>query len=1500
MSNTTKNIAYAVAQELVPITLVLTPEFAQVLSGEPVSFSTQGSSSYDGSTITVTWELNTPIGAATSTLDITSDTLNAKLYPDVNGVYEVKATASNESGALSVKSAYIMVTSSSIPLSRPEYDASYIGDSIGSFWSILSNKEVLKSLWAEYVKALSGDYRKAAEVVLSKSIDTIQPGRTVSNYIIKPELDVSSYKHSVRVVESLCGTKTATTTIKNFLFHAVVRSSQLVELLLVGNKLLTGITKDARLHIYSSNTNIGGQYTIESTSSTAIRLSTKTPVLSTTKTASVSVTFTLNSDRVHSTTTLLQGSYLLLRGSFVEVTESSDSSGFATIARKAIRTQTKTVEIHTPVVVSIEPVELGLTNVVYVPAEELGGFNKFLPEDRRKTLEFVNKQTILVPFDMGITDVGATITVASTSLTGIKTKIVSHQFDNETGLSTFTVYPSIPADISKFNPSLKLHCRVKKGMALKGVLLTIGATSCPILDVSYFKNYSGYAYAAVRLLDSCFASNTVNLDWRISSTITSTGIVSSVDYDKEGVSPGDLLALEVSTSITNKRTNLDCTVIGAYKNKLSFEPTVKELVDAADQLLKPSIVDSAVAAAFLELQIPNVYTKSDNTFLFTSLAKSIYDAILPTINLIYYTDIALSTFSVDTSSTDNTIYVTNTTYNDSLLRVGLTIKSVIRNTKLPIKVDESIASIPSLTEFLYEKVTSEVENSDLFALLSKDGTVTYRKSKEVRLLENVSFFIKNRTKFTGNSLQKTSGLTLIDNHGFFTYRGVSPGDVIVIDTVSYTIKAVLNDTTIEIVKDVNTNPIQNKSFTNKSYYIKNPNVYSYPYLAFKAGLFNPQNPVPTRLFAKTIVVDNTKQVQNNFGVLVGYSIKDFYDYSSPQMSYLNAIKGLMFALTRGPTVRSIQLATAILLNLPVSQRTSLILDIDSSNGRFVLQPIDELTGAPDTNRGPEYYTFSTKETVEPFKGVGNNPITGKAFSIGDIVPRFTPLTSKVYVEDFTKKPFTSLDQFHKWNIYIDTNSISSRDLPHLAKFYSAAKPIHTMPTIELVLFLVTNVGVKVTITLEGTLKFYDDPALGLELTHSFDSNNSSGQVLRLTDKGELSTRTLFLGKDLITPSTTTITSARGGFLLNSPDDFTDDTGIAVGYDVKEINAMAPFSGTHFVKGKNLVRAGDILRVYDGVNAGIYSITQVNSNTQLTISPLSGYGIYTRVPEISNVASTFGIYRLVTDKIVEDVVCTSVSGDESTFTGATFNWDGVSVGDKLVDSTNHTVQHTILDIEYDPITEDAAVTLTTDTAPTQGDTFFIYRPLLISKEYASGQVTSYSALDRRHVVHNVTDQYKIEVGDRFVLTNGSFPEKYSVVTRIQNGSFEIAHDLSLSTSSTFSLQKLGRPLEDNSDSRLELLHGYDDVYVSLTSATAIATATAIASTASGIAVKEISGLNSLPEPCDKIYLYDASNVLVFEGTVYYQNSSSIVCFSDLDSIVNHSIAYKIKIERRSRA
>lgn len=1504
MSKGTKNISFTLAQEVSPIVLNLTPIAVQTVSRTPVSFTTQGSASTDNSALTFSWQVNVPIGSELSELEVSSDGTEAVLYPDVNGAYQVVVTATNPSGAVSSLTATAIVVSDPFKLQRLKPNADFIGESVSSFWKLLENKSAVKSMWQEYLKLLSGDYKKLGELVLSKSIRNIQPGRYSSNILIDTEVDLSSHKTKVKFSESFLGNRTGFTSYRALLLKAIVESPSSI---FFPDAKISSVNTGTVVEVYDSD--LGGEYKVNKVSSNRILLSATTYAPSSSLASTITdLVLTRGSDVVFTTSanTVVKGNYVLISGTYYEVldTYSTDptlpgANYFKIDSRMGSTKQVGAKEFRT-VSVSVVPLETGLSSVFYVPASELGGNGYFSSTNQTASVTITAVNKIRIGAALGNIQ-GATVTFLNGSATGFTTKIIAPTYS--TPFSTeFTIEPklNIPTiDQANLEEATAL---INLPVKFKDLLLTSDGNSCEITDIQYTKDANGDYFARIKVAEEAFLAAKTSLSWRVCNTLVCE---THTEFRADGVSPGDVLTVELSNSLNPSRSFVNCTVVGAYKNKIAFEVTTEPLVNSDGDLVSPDTNNEELARIFQQLQIP-ASGKTQFDFSFFSIAADAIDMIPNVKKQLKYKYLASSTFSPTLSTDDNTIYVSSGSKSDCIFRLGVKPTAIRRNSRIPINSSMPVYSLSTLTEFIYPKQTSAIDGSSKLAMLHNDGSVSIRTSPELLLLENVHYTLQNELSFTGTDLNKSANSLIVTaESGSFIDRGVDPGDYFICRGVTYLVKSVLSSISLEIAEDTNTDNFKSLAKTNEQYAIKKKTAYARTYISFRAETFSVSNPAPKSLFANSVVLDNSKQIQDNFGALVGYSLEDFSDYSTPQITYNNAVLGLMYAWSTGPTVYSSLVASNILLNLPISEKPSVVSLVDKENGKIVLQEISRDTDAPiDSYR---YYTFSTEESYNDFYSIAFNPATGEEYKVGDLVSPMTPLTGKVLVQDVITSPGElnplKLRKYHSWYIAIDAHSVDSRDIPLLAKYFNEIKPIYTKPNIQLVLFLVDEVQIKVALNLDLTMRLYDDPGFGLELTHMVDSNNNSSQSLRLNDNGELSTRTLFLGKDLVVSSSTRFTSARGGFVLEGP--FSTSTEIAIQNDTKVLQHMSPFSGEIPVRGKYLVQVGDIVRVYTGKNHGIYEVTAVVDDNTIDVQPLSGYLPYTRTPVADETKVNFGIFRLVSPIIVPSLTSTSVSGSEISFTGEALNWDGVSVGDYLIESSNFLNKYEILDIEYDPVTEDASVTLTLDSAAPNSTEFFIYREALVHKHYASGEISSYDPLDAYRLGHDFTDIYKIDLGDTIEIMTGSHQGELAKVIKITSSAIFISEALtSLASGDEFRLIKEARATQDSSDKRLEFLHGYDDVSITLESLLAMGQPSIITTLPSGIDTRTISNLSSdlTVEPGDIIKLLDGlGGSEIFVGTVQnIASATSVVCYVDAeDASISTSTQYHTEVIRRAK-
>ena len=88
------------------------------------------------------------------------------------------------------ESGYALVSSIDTVIERDKPDSSLIENSVSSMWKLMEHREVIASIWSEYIRLLSNDFRKVGELVLSKSIQSIQPGRVASDIVVYPRMDL--------------------------------------------------------------------------------------------------------------------------------------------------------------------------------------------------------------------------------------------------------------------------------------------------------------------------------------------------------------------------------------------------------------------------------------------------------------------------------------------------------------------------------------------------------------------------------------------------------------------------------------------------------------------------------------------------------------------------------------------------------------------------------------------------------------------------------------------------------------------------------------------------------------------------------------------------------------------------------------------------------------------------------------------------------------------------------------------------------------------------------------------------------------------------------------------------------------------------------------------------------------------------------------------------------------------------------------------------------------
>lgn len=1486
MSSNTKNIAYNITQEVSPVVANLYPQSAQAVPDTGVAFTSQGSLSTDGEPVLLEWSVDVPIGSEVEELSLTDDPSERILYPDVNGIYVVTLKVSHPSGAFSTATGTVLVTSLDSLVRRDRPSAGFVGSALSSFWSLLENKEAIESLWGEYLKLLSNDFRKVGEAVLSKSIEQIQTGKHASNLIIKPHLDIENLDSSIKIVPSMVGNSSGSTTYRSILHKCVALSTTNIQFL---ETLPSVNARGTEIEVFKEGT--AAKYKVSSVNSDKINLAKSTPLPFSGKLGKASnVTIQKSNDIAYSPSTLIKkGLYLRVDGDLLEILEDSTTdntlpgSGYFKLSKKlSVAKYNKSFDVFEPVPVRALPVETGMTNLLYVPAEELRGRDFFLTETKELHFDIISPDRIRITDSTqrkNLTNrLGQSIvTFVNGDAAGQRVTILRNYGASS---SDFVVYPSLvnisldPSSITTAKASVQIPNKAKD------LLINVDGRSCEIEKVTYLKTAGNPPLdylAAIRLKEPILVAGKTNLSWRICSSLI---VNTEDDYRTLGVSYGDTLRIELHNSLTPNRSFIDCCIVGSYKNIVAFEPTTQSLIDSSGNFITTDIQreEAVLARIAQQFGLPSAGTVQGEIRFF-DVALRLKSILGRSLKFVQFSYLDRFVFSYENTSILNTLHLTDSTVVNTEYRVTAVAKSIKRNSVIPLEIEDKIVSLPVVTEYPYPIPTQKVD--DYFVMTHTDHSITNIARKEKVLYDNVHFTMEHNKTFTGYDLYKEKdSLVVTSNSGSFLTREVVPGDLLIANKQVFIVNRVLSETEILLSDDPNVSMQKAKRFTKIAYVLQRPDYkLNTTYLKIRPGVFSVNDPSPFTLHIPDVVLDNSVQIQNNFGILAGYDLEAFNNFSSPQISYKNAIMGLMYASSVGPTIEACSIVASVLLSLPITEFNARVESIDEDTGKITLHEVDEngvSTGKERTYRLP------TTPTIPPFYTLAANA-EGLPIQLGDILPKYTILSGRLSVQDHVNFPNTFRDmpilKWHSWVIDVDSVAVDTRDLVLLARLFSSLKPIYTKPTIKLTVYLLDEVYILDYLYLDYLMRFYDDPGFSLELSHMFDSSNNSSSILRNADIGEFSTRTLFMGHDLVVTATDQVSSSRGGFSFDTFSPFSSDS-VGVDPDTKAYNIGGNFNFSVGVKGNKLVRPGDFLRIHSGNNQGEYLITEVLSDSSLRVSTNPNSSFFTKELESSTALESFSIFREVTPTIVENLEILEINGTTIVTNWDALNWDGVTVNDELILLSDKTVKTEILDVPYDAITQHGAnsMVVSDPTLFSVGDIVFVHRDSLVPKNALELESLSYDANEPTRVPIDTQNIHLISKGDSIVLTSGLNEGFSTKIIKITSDSFFVADDI-VRASDMFTVQKLARPTQSSSDKRLEMLSGFDKVSLELTAQSANVQVQAAPNTPSGMLVASLN--TSDPSVGDTVVLKDGADT-VFEGTVYHVSANSSLCFVEYQS------------------
>jgi hypothetical protein len=1275
--------------------------------GALIRLDGRSSDSADDEELTYSWVfLETPLGSTVSALEaVEEDGSVATFVPDVTGEYIVGLTVSTAYRTSEQVSAEVGVQSILAPYTlRTTPDGSMMFNVLSSFWRMVEERQVFSSIWSGYMQAVGADLLRLFQVDFAKSIKTIQPLFQRRWLLYSPSLTLNSAKHSgifgrhqsgngaFTPAGSVAGVGTIISARELLLFDGAPTSGAVGEELTVytsggspgnlGSYLVNRINADSSGYVVSATTPFPeptAEVLAEGTD--LVTLSADAEVFVSDIAEDFSAKGVVIGDVFRIGEGTGAGYYRILgvgtadglpneRTLLLDVAPTVSKSGRSYTIFKVLRVFAK----RTPA---------AGTNLVFIPADD-ADLTKFstadltgtgtaknvfeLEVEARHVFPALEGQRITVTSGV---DGGRAFTVA-----GVNEAKTGYLLSSALGATTFpaAVTYEIPVVSDISNRLLILGDRA----------FEIVSASLDTSGTSAVNGGDGDVWV-ITLAESTAPTGLEKQPWRIAATLRSTEFD---DFEELGVTEGDLLLLSVTRADSGQAGKLPCYVLGAAGNKVAFDFGAGAPVAGVNG----SFSNAELLELSQALDIPRVVVDpEDSDSLLITLTAGEIEALIGSKEFeAEYHNLPLGSGAV----------VDLSGYSVEVRAVEL-----IRNRRVP--VDSSVASIPSLFEYIDEPEYGEDKDTGAILLVGRDSSLTELDREPLELLENRDFSVSSETSIQG-VLQTTKGSGLFTiQGGDLVDRDVRVGDELELtsgfDQGVFFIKEVRDSETLRATGQGGEVPIA----TAEGVQFRIRKRSEGTFLRFVDGMFTPESPAPVHLWAQTTLFDNAEYIEDNFGVLVGISKAQLDEFGSSQISYRGAVTALMYAWANGPSLRNVATGCHVLTGLPVTEVAGSIQQLDPEYdtakgiGRILIEDLDSDGQGTGLLRIYYYAATADADALEDFAGIATNPATGLPYTLGDTVPPFQTLSKSLLVSDYISKPRWwslgerhELQKFHTWQVELDAHQIDSRDMPLIADFCMGIRPVYTFPHLVLVLYLSVDVTVEDDFLMEQTLLLADSPALSLESTNMLDSYNGSSLAQRLLDHGSLSTRTLFEGRDLVTTAASgTVISARGGFAASLDEDPLDH---ALDEPVGLVDVNEWFEEPLYFRGSDLVAAGDILFIRTGPNRGRYSITSVADDSTLVIAALADWPPTTR-PAADLEAQTGQVFQIQRQDTA--VISSGSATVESYDSGAdmtvieaalaSHRWDRVAVGDTLVISdgadygTHRILQVGKLDDTYTP-------------------------------------------------------------------------------------------------------------------------------------------------------------------------------------------------------------------------
>jgi len=729
----------------------------------------------------------------------------------------------------------------------------------------------------------------------------------------------------------------------------------------------------------------------------------------------------------------------------------------------------------------------------------------------------------------------------------------------------------------------------------------------------------------------------VGMSWRVPDTLISK----TQNFEELGVAPGDLLEFDITNDNAGLLSRVTCQVVGVSGYRLGFVITNEALTAG----VVPPVPNETYLTLSNDFGISGVKVNQDGSLTFTLAAADILNFLNSGVFQRLYWNLPL------TSLTDFTIL-------KGIFHVHP--KYIIRNSTVPI--DDGVKSIPMLQDWIVQPTVVQHDGKTF----QTKGSAEYEiKSLPVSLIENSDFIIDGEIAYSGDTTFATGSDVLLSETGHFIDRSIRPGDTFEIETPStlagtFYVVAVLSPHELKLNRPI---PIFINSPDSVTAKVILRRRSKGRYLRFIPGGFSAKHPAPDRLWAEVTLFDNRQVIEDNFGILVGLTKADL-EAVSTDISYRQAVSGLMFAYTHGAAVNKIRLGAQILLGLPFAEHRGIIRSIENDYrlddlgtpilGRILIEDIDPSGKLLGTLR---VYTFPI-DLVSVLAGIDVNPATGTEYIVGDTVEAFAALSKGVEVTDYISKPDTSASgvnkvrQYHTAHLRANDSIFSIKEIGLISDFMKRITPSYVSMIISTLSEFADTVSVQDAAfrrlrTNPNDPVFIDQVAMRTPAVPKYDLKTDLGFTPTLFDFGPAWVR-----------------------IAKSDALHTTYSGASVTATYLPGGLVTPAA----IEGP-IVKAGDTLVIPTGPNTGRYPITVV-TDTTMDVSGLPASGFQTAL-------QNFFVIRYPTGEVRRGVCNSDGAGQLLMEAGLTA--DGVAVGDVII--TEDGYRTVVADVGPHPVTRD---------------------------------------------------------------------------------------------------------------------------------------------------------------------------------------------------------------------